>query len=72
VKKYARWGWLFLVVVSILTTPSAVVDAIHLGRSDHRLMFVIPLAFIIRFAVTWWFFKLWWGSRPSAQRENSK
>jgi hypothetical protein len=52
VKKYVRWGWLLLVVVSILTTPSAVVDALHLGRSDRRLIFVIPIAFIIRFAVT--------------------
>jgi hypothetical protein len=69
VKKYLRWGWLSLVVVSILTTPSAIMDAIHLGRSDHRLIFVIPLAFTIRFAVTWWFFRLWWVSRPSARAE---
>jgi hypothetical protein len=68
VKKF-RWGWFLIAVFSILTTPNAIITAIQLGKSDHRLIPILPIAFAIRFAMTWWFLKLWWTHRPSNQAQ---
>jgi hypothetical protein len=71
-KKLFQWGWLLAAIFSILTTPQSIMDAIRLGRSDHRLIPILLIAFLIRFAVTWLFLKLWWTHRASTQPQNSK
>jgi hypothetical protein len=63
-KKF-RWGWFAVACFAILTTPGAVIDAIQLFRSDHRLGFILPVAFVIRVGMIWWFLKLWWDTRAS-------
>ena len=59
-----RWGWFAIAVIGILQTPTAVISAIHLVSSDHRLTPIIPIAFAIRFGMIWLFLKLWWDTRP--------
>ena len=63
-----RLRWLFFVgaVLSLITTPSAIYNAIELCRSDHKMIAIALLAFTIRFAVTAWFIKLWWSYRESS------
>jgi hypothetical protein len=39
---------------------------------DHRVIFGLVIAFTIRFAITWWFLKLWWAYRPSKSAGDSK
>ena len=56
-----------MAAIGIVTTPSAVADAIGVYRSDHRLGFlgfVGPIAFGIRFATIYVFRWLWWKTRP--------
>jgi hypothetical protein len=57
-KKLFKWGWLLAATLSILTTPQSILDAIRLGRADHRLTPFFLIAFLIRFAVTWLFLKI--------------
>jgi hypothetical protein len=64
--KRFRWLWFIGAIVMTLTLPFDILAALELGRSDHRLIPIIPVAFAIRFAVIWWFFKLWWRYRPNA------
>jgi hypothetical protein len=59
-----RWAWLALAVAGVVTTPAAVISAIDLYRSDHRLGFVVPLGLGIRFAQIYGFTWLWWKTRP--------
>jgi hypothetical protein len=65
--KRFRWVWFAIAALSIVETPHAILTAIVLGRSDHRLIPIIPLGFAIRFAFTWWFFKLWWSYRNESK-----
>lgn len=67
-----RWLWFGGAILAILTTPSAVADAIKLFRSDHSLGFVLPIAFAIRIVMIWWFLKLWWSTRPEKVESNSE
>jgi hypothetical protein len=62
-----RWLWFGIAVLTILQTPDAVMSAIHLVKSDHRLGWIVPVAFAIRFGTIWLFLKLWWRSRPSKE-----
>jgi cytochrome c biogenesis factor len=62
--KRLRWAWFALAVLGCFLTPSAILDAIHSYRSEHRLAWVIPVAFVLRFGQIWLFAWLWWKSRP--------
>ena len=59
-----RWGWLIIAVIEILETPSAVISAVRMVHSDHRLWFVPFISFPIHFGMIWFFLKLWWDYRP--------
>jgi hypothetical protein len=59
-----RWGWFAIAAIGILQTPMAVINAVHLVGSNHRLAPIIPIAFVIRFGMIWLFLKLWWDTRP--------
>jgi Na+/H+ antiporter NhaA len=59
-----RWAWLALAAIGVLSTPGAILDAINLNRSEHRLGFITVIAFSIRFAQIYGFTWLWWKTRP--------
>lgn len=61
-KKFVAWVELLIAVVAVLTTPSAIIDAIHWVHSEHKLALVIPIAFAIRFGIIWWFIKSRWAN----------
>lgn len=61
--KVTRWVWLVLAVLMALDTPLAILDAVSVYRQDHRLGWIVPFAFAIRFGWIWLFFWLWWKSR---------
>jgi len=53
--KHPNWQrfrslWLAIAAVGLLTTPSAVINAVNLYHSEYRLGFLIPVAFSIRLA----------------------
>ena len=60
-----RWLWFAMAVVGVLQTPNAIINAIQLVKSDHRMAVVAVLAFAIRFGMIWLFLKLWWQFRPA-------
>ena len=62
--KWWRWGWLTIAALGLLQTPSEVIKAFALYRSNHTLTFSILIAFIIRFAQIYVFAWLWWKTRP--------
>jgi len=62
--KWSRWGCLIIAVIGVLMTPQAIINAIQLYKSDHKLGFVMPLAFALRFAQIWVFAWVWWKTRP--------
>jgi len=64
--KVLRWGWLGIAILGIITTPEAIAAAVDLARSDHRLIFILPFAFVIRFGTIWMFLKLWWKTKPTS------
>jgi hypothetical protein len=72
--KRLRWLWLVLAVFGCLATPAAILDAVKTYRADHRLGWIVPLAFAIRFGQIWLFAWLWWKSRPTdvSQRPTDK
>jgi hypothetical protein len=59
-----RWLWLALSLLGLISTPSAVLDAVENYKTDHRLGWIIPLAFGMRFGQIWLFAWLWWKCRP--------
>ncbi len=63
--KHFRWLWFASAILMLVTLPLDVAAAYALGRSDHRLIPIIPVAFAIRLSVIWWFFKLWRRYRPT-------
>lgn len=60
-----RWAWFALAVLGVVLTPGAILNAIDLYQTNHKLGFVIPIAFAIRFTQIWFFAWLWWKYRPS-------
>ena len=62
-----RWCWFAIAIVGISQTPSAIITAIHLVKSDHRMALIVVLGFAIRFGMIWLFLKLWWQFRPANQ-----
>lgn len=65
--KRRRWGALTIAVIGILQTPSAIHSAIGMVQADHIMAFVMVIAFAIRFAVIWFFFRFFWQTRPQKQ-----
>jgi hypothetical protein len=65
-----RWAWFALAVLGVLLTPGAILSAIDLYKTDHKLGFVIPIAFTIRFAQIWFFTWLSWKCRPLKSETN--
>lgn len=67
-----RWLWFAIGLIGLLQTPFAVMDAVDLVRSDHRLVFVPFVAFPIRLGMIGLFFWLWWATRRlNAEQEVS-
>jgi hypothetical protein len=62
-----RWLWFAIAPFEILQTPTAIINALHLANSSHRLAPVMVLAFAIRVGMIWLFLKLWWQFRPTNQ-----
>lgn len=62
-----RWLWFAVAVGGILQTPNAIIDAIHLIKSDHWMAFATVVGFAIRFGLICLFLKLWWQFRPANQ-----
>jgi hypothetical protein len=62
--KRMRWLWLALSIFGMLSTPSAIVDALNNYKADHRFGWITLLAFTIRFGQIWLFAWLWWKCRP--------
>ena len=52
----------------LLTTPSAVVDAVKEGRAAHRIIAIILGALAIRFGVIGLFYNLWWKYRQTVEK----
>jgi hypothetical protein len=71
-RKRVRWLWLGFAILGLLLTPGVIADAIDNYKADHRIGWVIPLAFALRFGQIWLFAWLWWKYRPSdSEREPS-
>ena len=64
-----RWLWFVIAVIGILQTPGAVISAIRLASSDHRLVFIPFIALPIRFGMIFLFLWLWWTYRPQKEKE---
>jgi hypothetical protein len=69
--KRMRWLWLAFAILGLLLTPSAIANAIDSYKADHRLGWIIPLAFALRFGQIWLFAWLWWKYRPSGPERDS-
>jgi len=67
--KLARFRWLWFAVAALmaLSTPSAIVSAIHMAQSDHRLILIFILALAMRIGWIWLFLWLWWKYSPTTQ-----
>jgi hypothetical protein len=63
--KRMRWVWLALAIWGLLATPGALIDAFNFYRTEHRLGWIIPLAFALRFGQIWLFAWLWWRCPPA-------
>ncbi len=61
---WMRWLWFAMATIGSLTTPSAMISAIHEGKADHRMIAIMILAFAIRLGMIGLFYDLWWKSRP--------
>ena len=44
-----RWLWLAFSLLGLISTPGAVFDALNTYKADHRLGWIIPVAFAMRF-----------------------
>jgi hypothetical protein len=62
-----RWLWFALAILAALGTPGALIDAIHLAQTDHRLVVIVILAKAMRFGWIYLFLWLWWKYRPRTQ-----
>jgi hypothetical protein len=62
-----RWAWFAFAAYAILGTPTAIIGAIEMGKSHHRLAPVMLIALAIRGLMIWFFLALWWQLRPAKQ-----
>jgi hypothetical protein len=53
-------------ILGLISTPSAVIDAVANYRIDHKFGWIILIAFSMRFGQIWLFawLWLWWKCRP--------
>ena len=71
-KAFRRWGCFAVAFFSIVTIPYSILDSIDLVRLDRKLILILPIAWAIRLAITWWFLRTWWTLRPSKNLQISK
>jgi hypothetical protein len=62
-----RWLWLAVAALLALTTPGAIVSAVHLAQTDHRMVLIAILALTMRLGWISLFLWLWWKHRPRTQ-----
>jgi hypothetical protein len=67
-----RWAWFVLALIGILMTPSAIMGAIEVYKTDHKTAWVLPFAFLLRFAQIGFFLWLWWKYRPAPQTDSNE
>lgn len=67
-----RWAWFTIAAYGILGTPTAIIGAIEMGKSDRRLAPVMLVALAIRGLMIWFFLALWWQFRPAKQAVKPK
>ncbi|MCU1222547.1 MAG: hypothetical protein JWQ42_640 [Edaphobacter sp.] len=59
-----RWLWLASSILGVLSTPSAMVNALDDYKTNHSFGWIVLLAFAMRFGQIWLFAWLWWKCRP--------
>ena len=67
-----RWVWLLLVIIDVLNGPRVIRPMVEESRKNRWLIGPMLLALGFAAVLNWWWFQIWWKSRPSKTPSTSE